>query len=103
MTAHAYTLAMYRVSAGKEDQFIRAWDELANSFTSLFEPPISGTLIRHTTDRQLFYSFGPWRSPSHVQAMRSNPAAGSAFATLRGLCDELVAGDYELIRHVDVQ
>jgi heme-degrading monooxygenase HmoA len=103
MTGPAYTLAMYRVRAGDEDEFLRAWDELATTFSSLFEPPISGTLIRSTSDPRLFYSFGPWRSAEHVAAMRANPAAGQAFGTLRALCEELVAGDYELVRHLDVQ
>jgi hypothetical protein len=103
MSERAYTLAIYRVKAGREDAFVSAWGELAATFSSLPDPPLWGTLIRHRTDRTLFYSFGPWRSPEHVAAMRGSPEAGEAFRRLRELCDELTPGDYELVTHVDVE
>jgi hypothetical protein len=87
---------------GREEKFLRAWDDLARIFTSLPSPPISGTLIRHATERTLFYSFGPWRSATDVQAMRAHLIAVEGFARLAALCMERVAGDYELVRHVDV-
>ena len=103
MSEQAYTLAMYRVKAGMEDDFVSAWNELADTFSSLPEPPLWGTLIRHREDRTLFYSFGPWRSPEHVRAMRESPAAGETFGRLRALCVEMTPGDYEVVTHVDVQ
>jgi len=102
MSERAYTLAMYRVKAGQEDAFVSAWGALAETFSSLPEPPLWGTLIRHRTDPTLFYSFGPWRSAEHVRAMRENPAAAKAFGRLREFCDELTPGDYEVVTHVDV-
>jgi hypothetical protein len=102
VSEHAYTLAMYRVQAGREEDFIAAWDELATTFSSLPQPPLWGTLIRHRIDRMLFYSFGPWHSAEHIAAMRENPAAGEAFSRLQQLCDELQPGDFEVVRHVDV-
>jgi hypothetical protein len=103
MNERAYTLAMYRVKAGQEDAFIAAWNELADTFSSLPAPPLWGTLIRHRTDRTLFYSFGPWRSAKHVAAMRQNPEAGEAFSKLHEVCVELTPGDYEMVIHVDVE
>ena len=100
VSEQAYTLAMYRVKAGREDAFISAWDELAGTFKSLPNPPLWGTLIRHRADRMLFYSFGPWRSAGDVAAMRESAEAGAAFARLRELCEELTPGDYELVRQV---
>lgn len=102
MGEQAYTLAMYRVKAGREGEFISAWNELARVFSSLPTPPLWGTLIRHRDDRTLFYSFGPWRSHEHVGAMRESPAAGAAFGRLRELCEDLRPGDYEVVTHVDV-
>jgi heme-degrading monooxygenase HmoA len=99
----AYTLAEYRVREGSEEEFVAAWGELAGTFSSLPQPPLWGTLIRHHTDRTLFYSFGPWQSPEHVRAMRESAAAGAAFARLRELCEELRPGDFEVVTHVDVQ
>lgn len=103
MNEQAYTLAMYRVKAGQEEAFMAAWSELADTFLSLPNPPLWGTLIRHRTDRTLFYSFGPWRSAEHVAAMRQNPEAGRAFRKLHELCVELMPGDYEIVTHVNVE
>lgn len=103
MSEQAYTLAMYRVKAGQEDAFVAAWNELAETFSSLPSPPLWGTLVRHRTDRRLFYSFGPWQSAEHVAAMRESGEAGAAFVRLGELCDELTPGDYEVVRHVDVR
>jgi quinol monooxygenase YgiN len=103
MNERAYTLAMYRVKAGREEDFLAAWGELAETFTSLPNPPLWGTLIRHRTDRTLFYSFGPWRSAEHVAAMRGSPKAGEAFRRLHELCVELTPGDYEVVAHMDVE
>ncbi|HYP26913.1 MAG TPA: hypothetical protein VE262_09360 [Blastocatellia bacterium] len=103
MDGQAYTLAMYRVKDGLEDAFISTWNELADTFSSLDNPPLWGTLIRHQTDRTLFYSFGPWRSFEHIKVMRESPKAGEAFGKLRELCIELTPGDYEMVRHVNVQ
>jgi quinol monooxygenase YgiN len=100
---HAYTLAMYRVKPGHESAFIAAWNELANTFSSLSNPPIWGTLIRHRVDSTLFYSFGPWRGHEHVEAMRADPRAQRAFRKLSESCSEIAPGDYEVVRHVDVQ
>jgi heme-degrading monooxygenase HmoA len=102
MNEQAYTLAMYRVKEGHEDVFIHAWNELAETFSALQQPPIWGTLIRHRTDRTLFYSFGPWGSSEHVKAMRESSAARAAFEKLHGYCVEMTPGDYELVIHVDV-
>ncbi|MGQ0538454.1 MAG: antibiotic biosynthesis monooxygenase family protein [Gemmatimonadaceae bacterium] len=103
MDKPAYTLAMYRVKAGREQEFIAAWNDLADTFASLPHPPLRGTLIRSLTDRALFYSFGPWRSAVDVQEMRQSAAARSALTVLGGFCEQLTPGDYELIAHVDVE
>ncbi len=103
MSEQAFTLAMYRVKPGQEDAFISAWNGLADTFSSLPTPPLWGTLIRHRTDRTLFYSFGPWRSAEHVRAMRESREAGEAFGRLHELCVELTPGDYEVVTHVDVE
>jgi heme-degrading monooxygenase HmoA len=102
MSTLAYTLAKYRVKDGQEEEFVRRWNELAATFSSLPDPPLWGTLIRHASDRTLYYSFGPWRSGADVRAMRDSPAAAGAFRGLAAVCEEITPGDFEVVRHVDV-
>ena len=102
-TAQPFTLAMYRVKPGAEDDFISAWRELARTFTSLPAPPIWARLIRSRSDATLFYSFGPWKDAADVTAMRGHPAAGQALARIRELCLEMIPGEYELVEHVQIQ
>ena len=101
--AKSYTLASYKVKLGREDQFLRAWDELASTFSGLPKPPYWGTLIRSRADRTLFYSFGPCDNEDDVAAMRHNAKAGEAFQTIQDCCDAMTPGDYELVRHVLVR
>jgi quinol monooxygenase YgiN len=99
----AYTLATYRVIPGKEDAFIKAWRDLANTFSALTSPPYWGSLIRSQTERNVFHSFGPWKNASDVAAMRNNSEAAAAFQAIRALCQDMTPGDYELVVHVKVR
>ena len=103
MSKLPYTLAMYRVRAGKEENFMEAWRSLAQTFCSLPEPPLWGTLVRSASDPSLFYSFGPWKDAVHVSAMRADAQAREAFERLGALCTEMTPGDYEIIEHVDAR
>ncbi|HLM02905.1 MAG TPA: hypothetical protein VK400_17770 [Pyrinomonadaceae bacterium] len=40
MSEQAFTLAMYRVKEGEEKAFVSAWSDLAETFSSLPNPPI---------------------------------------------------------------
>jgi hypothetical protein len=91
----AYTLAMWRVKEGREEEFVDAWKgELAEFFLSLANPPETGTLIRSVEDPQLFYSFGPWRNLGDVREMRSHPRTAEVMGKMRDLCEEVKAGDF---------
>ena len=102
MSQH-YTLATYRVIPGKEQDFIRTWNDLAVTFAALPHPPHWGALIRSTRDPTLFHSFGPWDSAEHIAAMRKSPEATAAFKAIQQLCVETLPGDYELVAHVRVR
>ncbi len=94
----AYTLAMWRVKEGCEEQFVQAWKEdLAGVFLSLPNPPGTGTLIRSVEDPQLFYSFGPWRSLEDIRKMRSDPRAQEVIGKVAALCEEANPGAFQLV------
>lgn len=97
-----YTLAQWRVREGREDEFVRMWeDDLAATFAGLEHPPLWGRLLRSTQDPRLFYSFGPWRRREDIAAMRSSSRAKEIFQAMAALCEEMHPGEYELL--VDYQ
>jgi hypothetical protein len=88
-----YTLAVWRVTEGREDEFVRAWTEiLSATFLSLDHPPVWGKLVRSVEDPRLFYSFGPWRSREDILAMRADPRGSGAIAQVAELCDQVTPG-----------
>ncbi len=94
----AYTLAIWRVKEGKEEEFVEAWKgDLADFFLSLPNPPGTGTLIRSVEDPQLFYSFGPWRSLEDIQQMRSDPRTTEMIGKLAALCEETKPGAFRVV------
>ncbi len=97
MESDAYTLAMWRVRPGREEEFIRAWQEdLAEYFLSL-PGVMGGTLLRSVEDPSLFYSFGPWRSLEDIRAMRADPRTVGVMGKLRELCEEATPGVYQCV------
>jgi heme-degrading monooxygenase HmoA len=97
MEGDAYTLAMWRVRPGQEEEFIRAWrEDLAGYFLSL-PGVMGGTLLRCVEDPSLFYSFGPWRSLEDIQSMRADPRTTAVMGKLRDLCVEATPGVYERV------
>ncbi len=91
-----YTLAAWKVKAGREDEFVRAWSEdLVAGFRSLDRPPVWGRLLRSVDDPQLFYSFGPWERREDILAMRADPRGAGALSRVAALCDEVTPGMFE--------
>jgi hypothetical protein len=96
-----YTLALWRVKAGKEDEFVRRWKgELADYFLNLPKPPGPGTLIRSVEDLRVFYSFGPWRSIEDIREMRADPRTADVLGNVIELCDEATPGVFEFVARV---
>lgn len=96
----AYTLALWRVKEGREEEFVEAWKgALADFFLGLPNPPGPGpaTLIRSVEDAQLFYSFGPWRSLDDIREMRSNLRTPEIIGKLAALCEEAKPGDFQIV------
>ena len=88
-----YTLAVWRVTEGREDEFIQAWStKLVSAFRSLERPPVWGKLLRSADDPRLFYSFGPWETVEDIAAMRADPVSAAALQRVASLCDEFTPG-----------
>lgn len=91
-----YTHARWLVKAGREQEFVEAWQAMGAVFSSLPNAVGHGTLIRSLDQPNLFYSFGPWRSLEDILSMRAGPESQTALVRVRDLCDEFSTGNYEV-------
>jgi heme-degrading monooxygenase HmoA len=86
-----YTMGVWRVKPGREDDFVNAWDELARwTVEAGFES--TGTLLRHRTQPGRFVSFSPWPSLEAAEEWRASPGFAER---LRALSDTLEAFEPE--------
>jgi heme-degrading monooxygenase HmoA len=96
-----YTLSVWQVKPGMEDEFRAAWRDLAKAFSELSDPPISITLLQNTDDPHLFYSFSPWASMDAVHAMRRNSDARKEIRRVTGLCTEFRMDNFHARDEID--
>ena len=83
-----YTLAVWHVKPGLEDEFVTAWDELSRwSVETGYE--WSGTLLRDRDDVARFVSFGPWPSAEAAERWRLSPGFGDRIERLRELLERV--------------
>jgi heme-degrading monooxygenase HmoA len=92
-----FTLGMWRVKQGRQDQFIEAWKDVGRHFRSLPDPPGEGTLLQSVDDPEQFCSFGPWASLDDVQAMRGHADTPKVLGRLVELCDEARPGTFRVV------
>lgn len=98
MDQQVYTLGAWHVQEGREDEFVAAWKRLGRVFQALAHPPAGkGILIQSTSVPTLFYSFGPWESVGHVEAMRNDPGAQAGIRRLLDLCTEASPGTFRVV------
>ena len=92
-----YTLGVWHVQEGRQQEFIDAWKELGTIFASLPDPPGKGILIQSTSKSTLFYSFGPWNSMKAVDAMRNDRHTQKGIQKLIDLCTEATPGSFKVV------
>jgi heme-degrading monooxygenase HmoA len=66
-----YTLALWKVKLGREEEFISAWRDLAAGTKADF-PGASAVLLRDRDTPNLFVSSGPWESLEQSQQWRAS-------------------------------
>jgi heme-degrading monooxygenase HmoA len=97
MADEVYTLGVWRVLPGREEEFVEGWRALGAVFRSLDPPPGAGVLVQSVEDPRQYYSFGPWPSIEAVAAMRERPEPAEAIARLAALCEEAKPGLYRVV------
>ncbi|MGA2934334.1 MAG: antibiotic biosynthesis monooxygenase family protein [Methanomicrobiales archaeon] len=92
-----YTVGLWTVRPGNEDEFIRAWKDFATGTASYAKGPIYGRLLQDLENPGRFVSFGPWEDIEGVQAWRQQPEFKKAFGRFMELCDEISPGTFLLV------
>lgn len=84
--AEVWTLARWTVVPGREDEFVAAWQELAQWTLTEF-PAAKGTLLRDRDEPNVFFSFGPWEDQATAARWRGSEGFRQRIAGLRPLLE----------------
>jgi Antibiotic biosynthesis monooxygenase len=71
---NVWTHGVWTVKPGREEEFVRAWNELARDALTEFTPVGPAYLLRERERPNVFRSFGPWDSIETVEGFRAKIA-----------------------------
>jgi heme-degrading monooxygenase HmoA len=94
-----YTLAVWTVRPGREDEFVTLWRELGDWTLNTFTEA-TGTLLRDRDAPNRFVSFGPWDSLDTIERWRSSPEWQDVAGRIRNLLESFEPGTYDLVVHL---
>jgi heme-degrading monooxygenase HmoA len=95
-----FTLGIWTVKPGQEDDFVRAWRELADRTKSDF-PNETATLVRDREQPNLFISFGPWDSLEQIEKWRSSTTFQEGVGKIRELLDDFEPHTMDLVAAIE--
>ena len=78
--------SVWRVKAGREDEFVEAWQEFAR-WSAAQGLRGSARLLRDVDDPVRFVSFGPWEDLDTVRRWRSEPGFHERVEHLQALVE----------------
>jgi quinol monooxygenase YgiN len=84
--SEVWTLARWTTVRGKEDDFVAAWRELAESTLADF-PTAQGTLLRDQQQPNVFFSFGPWPDLETVERWRGSEGFKQSSSRMRAFLE----------------
>jgi quinol monooxygenase YgiN len=85
-----YTSGKWKVTPGHEDDFVKAWNDLATRTKGDFSES-TATLLRDRDDPTLFISFGPWESIEQIEQWRASEMFQAGVGMIRPLLAEFTA------------
>ena len=94
-----YTVGIWTVKAGREEEFVAAWFAMGEATLAEF-PAAHGTLLRDTGNPSRFVSFGPWESLEAVDAWRASAPFQEGVSRIRELLEAFEPGTYEVSAEV---
>jgi heme-degrading monooxygenase HmoA len=94
-----YTMSVWEVKPGREEDFVNAWDELARwTVEAGFES--TATLLRDRLRQGRFVSFGPWPSAEAAESWRGSPGFAERLRALGETLDRFEPETYDVVLRV---
>jgi heme-degrading monooxygenase HmoA len=94
-----YTVGIWTVKAGREEEFVAAWEAMGEATIAEF-PAADGRLLHDVDNPGRFVSFGPWDSHDTIAAWRASTSFQEGVARIRELLDAFEPGTYEVSAEV---
>jgi heme-degrading monooxygenase HmoA len=88
VVAELYTAGDWLVKEGREEEFVRAWRDLAD-WTAGSVPGAWARLLRDRDEPRRFLSFGPWESLEAIESWRSSEGFSQRIGRIRELLDDM--------------
>lgn len=82
-----YTWGSWQVKAGREDEFVQAWQEIAQWTASEIPGAMWATLVRDLEDPSQFLSIGPWESMGAIEEWRASEGFRERIGRIRALVE----------------
>ena len=100
MAKEIYSMGVWQIKQGKENEFISEWREFAKWTVGQQDGASDGRLLRDITKNGRFASFGSWKSEEHSGKWRESPVFKKFMAKAKELCEEARIGTFEVVAHV---
>jgi heme-degrading monooxygenase HmoA len=84
-----WTHGRWKVKTGREQEFERAWRELAEWSLQEFEGARGARLVRDRDEPNRYYSFGTWDSPETVARWRDHRGFAEGIERIQEFIEEL--------------
>ena len=94
-----FTLGIWTVKEGREDDFVRAWRELAERTKEDF-PDETATLLRDREQQNRFVSFGPWESLDQIEQWRNSTTFQAGVGKIRELLDDFAPSTLDVAAEI---
>jgi quinol monooxygenase YgiN len=82
-----FTLGVWTVKDGCEDNFVRAWRDFAERTKEDFSDA-TATLLRDREQPNRFVSFGPWESLDQIEQWRNSNTFQAGVGEIRELLED---------------
>jgi heme-degrading monooxygenase HmoA len=94
-----YTVGIWIVKEGREQDFERAWEALGQ-WTVEEGFATHGTLVRDRANPRRYVSFGPWGSAEHVERWRASAGYTARLDAITDLLESFEPGTYDSVLSV---